>query len=166
MNEPCIRVWAYAVHSHPHAQTLRMLSPWVVHRVLKQLGSGSIAAGICTTVKDTSAQVNVASILSVEQRLLADELARLPRSKPGTADVDLAKMYDRLKAVPMRRNSRPVSPEFDQHHDVFMWCAFLFTYSCVPIRSAVYVRVLFFVLCYTTCVLLLPVQELVLTGRV
>jgi hypothetical protein len=101
--------------------------------VLKQLGSGSIAAGVYATVKDASSQVNVARILSVEQRLLADELARLPRSKPGTADVDLAKMYDRLKAVPMRRSSLPVSPEFDQHRDVFMWCVILLPCPCVPI---------------------------------
>lgn len=80
------------------------------------------------TVQEASAQVNVASVLSIEQRLLADELARLPRSRPGAANVDLAKMFGRLKAIPMQCNSvpRPVSPQVEQHQDIFVWCVIHF----------------------------------------
>jgi hypothetical protein len=90
--------------------------------VLKQLGSGSVATGVVVVARDASAQFSAATTLGVEQRVLADELARLPKAGgKGGADVDLAKMYSHLVAG--KAAHATMMSDTEHHRGIFSWCA-------------------------------------------
>lgn len=88
-------------------------------RVLKQLGSGSVASGVSAVTRDPSAQYSVATTLGVEKHVLLEELSRLPRGNKGAADVDLAKMYTHLSGG---RGATRMS-DSEHHRSIFAWCA-------------------------------------------
>lgn len=89
--------------------------------MLRQLGQGSVATGVYAVLRDPSAQVNVATVLSLEQHVLLEELGHLPRpAADGSASVDLAKMYRSLIAG----KAKPSSAGDTEHiRNIFQWCA-------------------------------------------
>lgn len=90
--------------------------------MLKQAGSGSVSSGVCAATRDPSVQYSICNTLRVEKATLQTELARLPQSNAGAAEMDLAKMYSRLSARKSSAASGKAGSSVPQDQSIFHWC--------------------------------------------
>jgi hypothetical protein len=92
----------------------------VACRVLKQLGTGSVAGGVAAVARESSAQYSAASVLGVDKHLITEELSRLPKASKGGSDVDLAKLYSHL--IGGKVASPAHAADSAHHRSIFEWC--------------------------------------------
>jgi hypothetical protein len=93
-------------------------------RVLRQIGQGSIEAGVREVIRSTSFQANVSTILDIPLPVLAEELAHLPQCDPAEGQIDLGKMYSHLVAG--TAEATVDAEEELEHLTIFKWCANLY----------------------------------------